>query len=735
MMAKPLKLLLCVALMGAAGAAFGADDDLKTYEMDEMVVTGSKMPQTPGNVTQKIEIISAARIEEMVLGNGNLAEILSYSPGNYANALSRNDANWGSSGGLPSTYKGYMLDGLPIDVFADLQSLDPWAFERVEDQRGSASVLYPTYLVMDGPGNQSALAGTANFILKERVAETRTATGLAYGSYNTVNSRFFHQRAAGDLHLFFGGNYEDSDYTDYGTDDSWLKMTKDPEYEKTKLYMRATHFLPGAKGHRLGLYAHRTWHTGDTGRPNRDFAHTYTTLNASYLLPVSEGLILQAKAGHRDFDRTWEDDRFNPDTDSLAADIGALPAYLAATDLSFQAENGVEQTIMPADLSLSYQHSGDDLLTVGVDYQTSSYKTWLEPRDLVVIDATDATVYEQIALGDTAEALRLLLNREQLLQKLAGIPSRSVANDATATSFGVYAQEEQRLGKLIVRAGARYNHISHDIDLLQGAPPGDDTNSWNKLLWSAGVRYNQSEDLSLYSNVGSSFRVPSLKSVGGTIAAADTGSAEASGHLPSPDLKPESGLSLDVGGSYRLEEGLQLGVRAFLIAIDDQISQVEVPASGSLSQDINAGKTTTQGLELEATYRVSEMVTCFGNFTYNSTDIENPEEPDKDGAKMNFVPERVVNAGVHLTLPRDVKATVTLQLFSGINTDISNVDPGELDGYELVNARVEKLFRTKDGYDLSLYVESYNITNNKFEMPWGFQDPGFSATGGLTVSF
>ena len=168
------RLLFSALSLVLVGAPVVADDEADTadvYEMGEVIITGSKLPQTPGNVTQKISIITADEMGSLVLGNGNLAEMLSYTPGNFANVLSRNDANWGSSGGLAHTYKGYMLDGLPIDAFVDLQSLDPWAFQRVEDQRGSASVLYPTYLAMDFAGNQSPLAGTANFILKERVGK------------------------------------------------------------------------------------------------------------------------------------------------------------------------------------------------------------------------------------------------------------------------------------------------------------------------------------------------------------------------------------------------------------------------------------------------------------------------------------------------------------------------------------------------------------------------------------
>ncbi|MFH1569569.1 MAG: TonB-dependent receptor [Gemmatimonadota bacterium] len=679
-MRAALSLVLALLLVAAVVPARAQEAE---YEMEEVVITGSKLPQTPGNVTQKIEIIQAAQFDDRIMGNGNLAELLSYSPGNYAAVLSRNDANWGSSGGLAHTYKGYMLDGLPIDAFVDLQSLDPWAFERVEDQRGSASVLYPTYLAMDFAGNQSPMAGTANFILRERIRATVTRAGVSYGSFNTKGTRFYHQRAAGNLNVFFGANYESSDYTDYGTKGSWLNMIQDPAYEKTKLYMRGTYYLPGPAGHRIGLYAHRTWHNGSAGRPNRDFDHQYTTINANYLYPVSGSLLAQVKAGYREYLRLWEEDNFARDAAGIP-----IPASLALRE-----EDGVDAEIIPVDASLSLAHGDNDLLTVGADYQSSTYKTHAE----------------------------------------VGPPL--TMNDAEATGWGLYAQEEQRWNDFVFRVGGRFAGVSHDIARFQGAEPGRKTNDWTKALWSGGVRYNPNPTLTLFANAGSSFKAPGLKSVGGTISPADTAKAGASGHLPNPDIKPESGISLDLGGSYLPLQDLTLGLRGFYIAIDDQITQIVVPASGSLSQDINAGKTTTMGLEAEVSHRVSDQVTWFANYTYTTTDIKNPEDADKDGAAMTFVPQNAVNAGVHLTLPQDVRATVTLQLCSSITQNISKSAPGELDGYELVSARVEKLYRTGDGFDLRFYLEPYNITNNTYEMPWGFQDTGFSVNGGMTVGF
>lgn len=669
--------VLCVAASLALGGACSLalaqqGEEPKTYEMPEVVVTASKAPQTPGNVTQQIDVISAEEVSDAVLGNGNLAEVLARNPGNFSSVLSRNDANWGSSAGLPHKYKSYLLDGLPIDSFVDPQSLDPWAFERVEDQRGSASVMYPNYLFMDFAGNQSALAGTTNFILRERVDQPLTRVGAYYGSYNTYGTRVYHQQAAGKLHLFFGGQQEKSDYTNYGTKGSWLGMIDDPQYEKTKLYLHGTYYLQENPDHKASVYLHRTWHSGDVGRPNRDYHHVYTTANAEYAVPLAAHLNAQAKIGYRDYDRSWEEDN-NP------------------TDLGLREEDGVKQEIVPADLAVSVAHARHGLLTVGTDYQHASYTT-----------SAEATV-------------------------------RNTRDDATATHLGVYGQEELTLARCVLRAGARYSHLEHDITRLGGAPPGQPTQSWDRLLWSTGARYTHSHALSVYGNLGASFLAPSLLSVGGTIKLSDRGVPGKDGRLPNPDLKPEAGISGDLGARYQASNVLGFGLRGYLTSIDDQILQIVVSNTPSQAQDINAGRTRTYGLEAEVQHQPSPWWRWSANYTYTHAQIDNPKDADQDGAEVPFVPQHMANLAVSLRLPRDFSADLRLQWSGRIYDSTSKAGRAAFDGHELVTGRIEKRVDLQDGYRVRLYLEPYNLTNNQFEMPWQFRDPGFSTTGGVVV--
>ena len=205
-----------------------------TIPIDEVVVTGSKQYRSAGNVTQKIDVISSKTIESSIMGNNNIAEILSQEPGSSVAVLSRNDANWGTYSGIGPKYSTYMLNGLPLDAFMDPMSLDLRAIERIEIQRGPASVLYPNYLSQDFAGNQSPLAGTVNLILKENINNRESVLQTKYGSYNTLNTQAYHQNVKENVNYFAGINFENSNYTNYGSEGSWLNMKKDPNYQKLK---------------------------------------------------------------------------------------------------------------------------------------------------------------------------------------------------------------------------------------------------------------------------------------------------------------------------------------------------------------------------------------------------------------------------------------------------------------------------------------------------------------------
>ncbi|NJO91760.1 MAG: TonB-dependent receptor plug domain-containing protein [Chloroflexia bacterium] len=228
---KSKKILLTSFLILAVTSAFSQEESKDTLKLNEVIITATKTPQSPGNVTQKIDIIDSKDIGNIVSGNRNVSEVMRYKPGSSVTALSRNDANWGTYSGIGAKYSTYMLQGLPVDAYVDPMSIDLSAISRIEVQRGPASVLYPNYLSQDFAGNQSPLAGTVNLILKDKIDKSLTRVSTSYGSYNTLNGQFYHQGNNKSINYFTGASYESSDYTNYGTDPSWLNMQKNPEYK------------------------------------------------------------------------------------------------------------------------------------------------------------------------------------------------------------------------------------------------------------------------------------------------------------------------------------------------------------------------------------------------------------------------------------------------------------------------------------------------------------------------
>lgn len=647
-----------------------------------IVVTESKVSQPQDAVTQSVRVIDEDEIEQRPVNQRNLSELLRYEPGVFVSALSRNDANWGSYGGLGPKYNLYLLDGLPIDAFIDGMSIDPWALQRVESQRGPASVMYSNYLSSDFAGQQSPLAGVTNFVLRDKIDGQATRLRAGYGSYNTLEARGYNQGRAGNLSYFIGSSYERSDYTNYGTDPSWLNILQDPQYTKIKVYGKLSYFF-GRDDHKVSLFVHHTTHDGNAGRYNRDFANAYDTINAVYSNQITSVLHAQLKVGLRAYDRRWGEDQYGQ-KDAAGA--------LVPNQLALREHDGVKQRIVPADLTLNLKHFGESFLTFGVDGQLATYKTYAEPNG-----------------------------------------ERTTQNDATAMSSGLFAQERVVMGPLTVRAGGRLAYLRNSFDRISGGEPGIDNQSWTKVLWSAGARFQALQELAVFANAGSSFVPPAAKSVAGTLLETDANVPGKNGQLPNRSLSPESGLGADLGFELRPLTIVSATFRGFYNEVSKQIIDQKVSADPSQSQSVNAGSSVSYGGELSIEATPIEQVTMFANGTYTHTKISNSTDTDQDGNQIPFVPNWMGNLGLTLRLPYRVTISPYLNRVGTYYDSSSTKDRVSFGRTTIWNLRAAKSW-VGAGHTTELSVVLNNISNSKYRMPWQFRDPGFNAMGYLQVA-
>jgi iron complex outermembrane receptor protein len=638
---------------------------------EEVTVTASKTPQASRDVTQTIRVLDAQQLADLPsLPNRNISELLSYQPGIFVSSLSRNDANWGSNGGMGPKYSSYLLEGLPIDAFVDGMSLDPAAFQRVEVQRGPAAVMYSNYLAMDFAGNQTPLAGITNYVLRDRVDAPLTRFQAGFGSWNTGTVQAYSQGRSGDLHYLLGGSWERSDYTDYGTPGSWLNILDDPQYTKVRLYGKGTVFL--GQDRSLSLFAHYYGHTGDVGRPNRDYDNGYGTINAAYRDSVGDSLDLQVRGGARLYGRRWGEDQY--------------PVSLALRE-----HDGVDQTVFPADLTLTWRQSGESRLTFGGDAQYATYKTYAEAEGL-----------------------------------------RTTGNDATASSAGLFAQQQVALGDFVVRGGLRYGHTAQSYTLLAGLTPGLAERSWDKALWSAGARWSPLSTVSVFANAGSTFVAPTPKAVGGTLAPADLGVPGRNGQLPNPDLRPESGIGSDLGVDLRLG-GLRLGARGFLNRVDDAIVDNVVSQNPSQTRSVNAGEARAYGVEVTLDHAVGSSLTWFANGTYTHSRVANPLDSDQEGAQIPFVPDWMANVGASFSLPHGFTVSPYLRAVGTYYDSTSKAGRQSFGGYTIPALKLQSVVAAGRRSEVVFAIDLNNITDNRYEMPWQFRDPGFSVLGTVAV--
>jgi len=86
-------------------------------------------------------------------------------------------------------------------------------------------------------------------------------------------------------------------------------------------------------------------------------------------------------------------------------------------------------------------------------------------------------------------------------------------------------------------------------------------------------------------------------------------------------------------------------------------------------------------------------------------------------------------------LPQDIMISAYLHLSGEIYDSSSKSGRKKFDAYETLNLKAKKMLCQNENYQLDLFADLYNLTNNEFEMPWQFQDPGLSATVGIEAKF
>ncbi|HEY9125007.1 MAG TPA: hypothetical protein VIO15_11755, partial [Bacteroidales bacterium] len=108
---------------------------------------------------------------------------------------------------------------------------------------------------------------------------------------------------------------------------------------------------------------------------------------------------------------------------------------------------------------------------------------------------------------------------------------------------------------------------------------------------------------------------------------------------------------------------------------------------------------------------------------------------DQNGSNVSFVPDNVSNFGLTAWLPWQITLSPYVHLAGKIYDSTSKSGRTQFGSYELVNVNLNKSIMITASTKIDAFINLYNITDNRFEMPWQFRDPGFSMMAGVRASF
>ncbi len=174
-------IVLLILFWLAAIRTVAQQDSLKTFSLEEVVITATKFPKSIGETGKVLTVIHA---EQLSRSEGkDLAQLLNEQVGLVINGANSNPGKDKSVylRGAKSEYTVFLIDGIPVnDPSGPGGAFDPRLLplsqlERIEILKGSQSTLY----------GSDAIAGVINLITKKDGDKPiGGAASLTYGSYD-----------------------------------------------------------------------------------------------------------------------------------------------------------------------------------------------------------------------------------------------------------------------------------------------------------------------------------------------------------------------------------------------------------------------------------------------------------------------------------------------------------------------------------------------------------------------
>ncbi len=580
--------------MGASAPAAGA--------IQQVEITGGRESDTDLRRQSTAAKIVIGRDEIEKFGDATVGEVLRRLPGvTTPGAPGRGGPP--RMRGLGSGFTQLLIDGQRLPPGFSLDSLTPEQIERIEVLRA------PT-----AETGARAIAGTINIITREgfkkRLNDWRIGTGMENGR-PSMGSFWSHNDNAGDLtYTLSAGLYANERET--GSHSS-TEVTDAANGTLLEDRDTATRSLGRNVG--LNLGGRLQWRLGEAG-------------DSLILMP---GMHLNRNRNHYDFDTTEALRR--PITPELATrGSGASESSYVGPRLMLQyrqrvanwrLEGGstVRASRWANDSTRDERRADGSMLRTQEDHTVSREKGWqLNAKGSRLLGGEGSE--HSLVLGGEAESAQLDNSRRTLEDGLPALTDYGDNFEASTMRWAAYAQDEWSLSpNWALHAGLRWEGITTQGDDGLGNRPTNRNSVWTPLvhlLWKPDPKVRDQVRLSLTR----SWRAPNTNTLIGrptitrlydpALGSNTEGSPDSAGN---PDLRPELATGIDLAFERYLQGGGLLSANLFHRRITDLMRGVtlleDVPWSDYqrwVRRTRNIGKASTEGIELEAKFRLDQLL-------------------------------------------------------------------------------------------------------------------------------
>lgn len=638
------------------------------YNTKTVVITATRSERNIDDIPARIEVINRKEIEQIPAQK--LDDILQYTAG----------INVSRSGGIFTmrpvvTLRGLsgdeqgrtlvLIDGVPINKGdtggANWNRINKDDIEKIEIYKGPGSSLY---------GN-NAMGGMINIITRKPKKKAEGNAAFSYGTYNTKNGSFFiGSRYNDNAYVKLSGFITDSD--GYNAIPDSLKT--EPDYSVPRFLKE--HGLSAKTGYRLNR------------QMNLEFQYDY------YKDKRGEGEKIELPDGeYRHFNTHFFRGRIN----------GLIKKFRYDFMLFYQYEN--------------YFRSDERMR--GEQY--SHFDVDSDRKDRGMILNMSHPLGEKQLLSFGFESKQSSVNGGDYYKTSPD----SVLNKGKMNNLAFYLQNEVSLvdDKLKLLAGVRYDRVKfYDgaYSTTDGAwtpiLPKLEDHTWNAFSPRISTSFELNKNLKIYLSYSFGFRASILDDL------CRSGWMWVGPKIANPELGPEKLNNYEAGANVKIGKKFKILPSVYFSKGKDFLYYVQTTDSLWGKRPVfkreNITSVTVYGAEIEFRYMISENFSCFSNYTFNQSKIDEfLQNPGLSGKDLTFTPRHQAKTGFFWQ-NRWFSTNVNTIYKSRQFADDQN--KSEIKPYAILNLSIsKKAFKL---IDLSLSVQ--NVFDNRHMENTLYMSPG-----------